>query len=677
MNFHPEKGIERLKRLLQTTYDQIPEDFYVLEMRLAKNRRDAQLFGDDDPTNRSELYRILSALNRFALEHVTVPFPDFCQDHSTSMLPSSNGQRPFKSESLSQTPSSNAGSSYLGTKRRWAVLIGVGSYEDREYSELPVCVYDVTEVARQLYRNESGFTSVSIKVLVDDGTKPTRAAILSCLQEVAQAAEEEDLLLFYYSGHGDLEQDESYLVTSDSTFGRLKDTALPVASVEEIMQASRAKAKVMILDACHAGEKMLSKGSGSLHPKFIERIYMRAQGMVILASCDNQRSYVWEAKNYSAYTYFLLEALRGKADRDAKGFVSATDIYDYVTNGMASWTERHKYVQTPTIYIRAHGQIIVSSYKMQPELALQPEMLPEAAQPQEPKSSSLTPTLSPCWAESETVVVRGETYILYKATIQEKLTRDGYAVQRSSQAQHASKGNIVQLKQACIFRLTSQGNALCNILKREHRLALKLAQYREFPRILEEEGITGESGISTMTLVYEAWTGPTLGAVFHRSDRALTETEITPLLRSFICVCEVVSRLHEVGCSHRALTPDNIILLGGDKYRPVLQDFGLAAHKARSGGTESVSIQAPEQRYSTPELALPGPRTDIYQLGAILSTLITGQPFSVTESSTTASVAPPSVYDAIKRAVAPLPKDRWPAVMAFANELKRTFRKDG
>ena len=65
------------------------------------------------------------------------------------------------------------------------VLIGVGSYKDREYSELPVCVCDVTEVARQLYSNESGFTSASIKVLVDDGTKPTRAAILSCLQEVA------------------------------------------------------------------------------------------------------------------------------------------------------------------------------------------------------------------------------------------------------------------------------------------------------------------------------------------------------------------------------------------------------------------------------------------------------------------------------------------------------------
>ena len=675
MNFDPEKGIDRLKKLLQTTYDQIPEDFYVLEMRLAKNRRDGQLFGDDDPANRSELHRILSMLNHFALEHVKVPFSDLCQDYATSTLPSSNGQRPSKSESPSQPLSSDTGSSYLGTKRRWAVLIGVGSYEDREYSELPVCVRDVTEIARQLYSNESGFTLASIDVLVDDGIKPTRAAILSCLQKVTEAAEEDDLLLFYYSGHGELEQDESYLVTSDSTFGRLKDTALPVASIEEIMQASRAKAKVMILDVCCAGEKIPSKGSRKLHPKFIERVYMRAQGMVILTSCaKNQRSYLWEAKKHSVYTYFLLEALRGEADRDAKGFVSVTDIHDYVTNGTASWTERHKHIQNPTIYIsEAYGNIIVSYYKMQPKF--HPEMLPEAAPPQQPKSSSFTPTLSPSWAKSETLVVRGETYILYKATVQEKPTRDGCAVQRSAQAQHASKGNMVQLKQACIFRLTPQGNALCDILKREHRLAQKLAQYREFPRILEEEGITGEPGISTVTLVYEAWTGPTLGTVFHRSDRALTAKEITPLLRSFICICKIISKLHEASCSHRALTADSFILLGGDKFRPVLQDFGLAAHKAT--GTESVPIQAPEQRYSTPELALPGPRTDIYQLGAILSTLITGQPLSVIGSGTSTSAAPRSVQEAIKRAMAPLPKERWPAIMAFANELKRTFGKEG
>src|SRR6266581_6187574 len=130
----------------------------------------------------------------------------------------------------------------------------------------------------------------------------------------------------------------------------------------------------------------------------------------------------------------------------------------------------------------------------------------------------------------------------------------------------------------------------------------------------------------------------------HSHHSKLSSPKSEANIQTFLCICKVVSKLHEEGCSNRALTPDSIILLGGDKHRPVLQDFGLAAHTARSGGTESVLIQAPEQRYSTPELALPGPRTDIYQLGAILSTLITGQPFSVTESGISAGVASPNVH---------------------------------
>lgn len=77
MNFYPEKGVERLKELLQTRYDPIPEDFSLFEMRLAKNRKEARLFGDDDPANRSELYRILFELNRFALEYL--------QSHSSAV----------------------------------------------------------------------------------------------------------------------------------------------------------------------------------------------------------------------------------------------------------------------------------------------------------------------------------------------------------------------------------------------------------------------------------------------------------------------------------------------------------------------------------------------------------------------------------------------------------------
>src|SRR5947209_20004890 len=96
--------------------------------------------------------------------------------------------------------------------------------------------------------------------------------------------------------------------------------------------------------------------------KYLERVFHEAKGMVTLSSCEqDQLSYPWERQKRSVYTYFLLEALQGEADKDKKGFVSVDDIHDYVTNGVASWVENkeYKYIQTPTRSLESSGDIVV------------------------------------------------------------------------------------------------------------------------------------------------------------------------------------------------------------------------------------------------------------------------------------------------------------------------------
>jgi serine/threonine protein kinase len=679
MNFQPEKCLEHLKKRLQTTDEQILAELGLLEMRLVKNRQDGRLFGDDAPDNRSELNRILFDLELFSRKHLNTSFSNLCQDSLPSGASSSNEQQPSQRTVFSQPISSKTRPLYLGPKRCWAVLIGVGNYDDEKYSPLPICREDANKIANQLHRNESGFVFARIKVLTDDGIKPTRNAILDELQKVVEAVEEDDLFLFYFSGHGELEAEESYLVTQDGVFGNLQSTAIAIAHIEEIMQVSRAKAKVMILDACHAGEKLQSKGSSrGLHPKFMERVYMHAEGLVILASCEkNQESYVWEEKNCSAYTYFLMEALSGKADDNGKGFVTVDDINKHVLNGMAAWTERRNRIQTPTKkYIKSHGEIVVSYYARPSDMRSSLERAAPAIKSFEPDSSSI---LSPCplsWRDSETILVRGETYILREATIREKPTKDGRAIWRSAQAQHAAQGNIVQLKQLSVSHLTTQGNDLLIILRKEQRLSARLAQHRGFPRLLNHEEITDNSNTSMMTLVYEGWTGYTLREVFQQSGRTLAEAEIKSLLGTFLSICEMLALLHRENCSHRALTADTIVLLDGDKRRPALQSYGRAAYPAKSGDKEKSKIQAPEQQHNTRELGLPGPLTDIYQLGAILLTLITGQPFSSNRHLISTSTVSSSLDTVIQRAVSTLPKDRWPTVTIFAAELRKIQAKE-
>jgi serine/threonine protein kinase len=85
---------------------------------------------------------------------------------------------------------------------------------------------------------------------------------------------------------------------------------------------------------------------------------------------------------------------------------------------------------------------------------------------------------------------------------------------------------------------------------------------------------------------------------------------------------------HEAGIIHRDVTPDNIILPGGDPARAKIIDFGIA----RLAETQTVIGDgfAGKYRYVSPEqLGLQGgeitPRSDIYSLGLVLAQASRGQ----------------------------------------------------
>ena len=259
-------------------------------------------------------------------------------------------------------PSSKSDPIY-GAGNRWAVLVGVNAYEDSHYfGALQVCVKDVEATREQLIAG--GFDPARIRLITDNThEKPTRANILAALQSVADATEKDDLLLFYYSGHGDTASGESYLVAREGRHLVLGDTAVAVTRVKQIIDAAPARAKVILLDACHSGADIGKKGPQSMSQEFIERVFEQAEGMAILASCkQGQVSYEWRAQVRSVFTHYLLEALQGDADREQKGFVTVQDTNRHVVDGVKLWASQHNVSQTPTLQYSVAGDIIVTRH---------------------------------------------------------------------------------------------------------------------------------------------------------------------------------------------------------------------------------------------------------------------------------------------------------------------------
>lgn len=146
---------------------------------------------------------------------------------------------------------------------------------------------------------------------------------------------------------------------------------------------------------------------------------------------------------------------------------------------------------------------------------------------------------------------------------------------------------------------------------------------------------------------------------------------------------------HREGVIHRDLKPENILLRDGE---PLLADFGIALAVDNAGGdriTQSgISIGTP--LYMSPEQALGDRvidgRTDIYSLGAILYEMLTGEPphSGRTAQAIVAKVitdrprsirlsrdtVPPDVENAVERALAKLPADRFQTARQFADALE-------
>ncbi|MEM7537359.1 MAG: caspase family protein [Chloroflexota bacterium] len=251
------------------------------------------------------------------------------------------------------------GSNPINSGKAWAVLVGVNKYEDPFIANLSVCAKDVTDIHQHLAPEYQ-----SAKLLTDSQPSeqtPTRSNILAALSATAQAAEEGDLLLFYFSGHGTVDGGESYLLPRDARTTAVPYTAVAMRDINALLDGSAARAVVIILDACHSGANIGK--SPVMSDEFIQRVFVESEGRAILASCkQGQLSYVWQEQQQSVFTHYLLEALQGHADFDGKGFVTLSDLNRYVVDGVKQWSLERHVVQTPTLQYTVAGDIVLVHY---------------------------------------------------------------------------------------------------------------------------------------------------------------------------------------------------------------------------------------------------------------------------------------------------------------------------
>ena len=230
---------------------------------------------------------------------------------------------------------------------RKALVVGINYYEHGP--SLYGCVDDAHAVKNALERNSDGTVNFVVKPLMGTGaTDPVlRTELREDIQELFKG--ECETAIFYFSGHGHIEETGGYLIASDAKAGH---EGIPLGEVLTFANKSAARNRIIVLDSCHSG----IAGASPSVPTTAEL----KEGTTILTASTAEQ-YATEENGVGIFTTLFVDALEGAAG-NLVGDVTPGSIYAHIDQSLGPWDQRPVF--------KTNVKNFVSLRKVQPPISL-------------------------------------------------------------------------------------------------------------------------------------------------------------------------------------------------------------------------------------------------------------------------------------------------------------------
>lgn len=245
----------------------------------------------------------------------------------------------------------------------WVLAVGVSRYADPRLN-LAFAEDDARAVAQVLRDQERGslYTAIRTKVLTNE--EVTRESVLRTLDGFLERAAANDVVTIFMAGHGvqDRVTRSYYFLPYAANTSNLVTAGLRMSDFDEMVRAVRrnVRAVVLMLDTCHAGA--LSAGGDVAAEELVGRLSAGEGFYLLAATKPGEESREQPELRHGAFTYALLEGLRGAGDADHDGLLSLSDLFGYVarrvpllTNGLQH--PYHKMEGTDLVYAAVDGAV--------------------------------------------------------------------------------------------------------------------------------------------------------------------------------------------------------------------------------------------------------------------------------------------------------------------------------
>lgn len=211
----------------------------------------------------------------------------------------------------------------------YAIIVGVNKYIDPEIPDLNFCIADAQDIMNTLL--DSTMWSRENIIYLPDATKTD---IENAIEHVRVKIVPDSLILFYFSGHGNLSPDGShaYICPADS-IGSVTSFINDIEDdeLERWLDGIPTNRRCVILDTCYSGAFIKKPPPDLIIKTYLKKgqeptialartgffIKLSKVGYVILTACDDNEASLESSKlENGVFTYYLDEGFNSPYEVD-------------------------------------------------------------------------------------------------------------------------------------------------------------------------------------------------------------------------------------------------------------------------------------------------------------------------------------------------------------------------
>ena len=221
--------------------------------------------------------------------------------------------------------------------RTFALITGVSNYGDEELN-----LAQSTKDAKN-FKDVMETQTKDITILTSKNV--TRANVLEKLRAIANRAQKDDTIIFFYAGHG----------LSGAMYAY--DGLISYDDIVNVLSKSQAKNKICFIDACQSGSAKDSKKNVDWTQSMTGK-----NDMAFMVACrPNEGSAEHAFVGAGYFTQALVKGLRGKSDKNRDKKITLIELFKYVYGDVVkrSKEEQHPQLLAPN----SMYDIVVAQWK--------------------------------------------------------------------------------------------------------------------------------------------------------------------------------------------------------------------------------------------------------------------------------------------------------------------------